>query len=265
MLSVMVKNIRILCISLKYNMLREMDNRINFLIQILFMIFNNILYVVQWCVFYSFKSQIGGYRFNDIIVLWGLSAAAYGLSHIFFENIYYIPDLIVTGKLDAYITQPINVLWNIAVSRTNPAAFGDLIYGLILAIIAIKTDLQKIILFLFFSCTGAVLLTSFAILATSLTFWIRRGEEIAHNLERSIMIASVYPAGIFSGWIKVALFTIIPVGFVVYLPVQVILTFNFCQCSLVVLFTVALAYLSHYVFYKGLNRYCSSNLMGSKI
>ncbi|MDR0405004.1 MAG: ABC-2 family transporter protein [Oscillospiraceae bacterium] len=265
MLNELKKNIKILAINLKYNMAKEMENRTSFVSQVIFILLNNALYIVQWLVFYRLKSTIGGYSFDNILILWALGAASYGISHLFFENVYYIPELISNGKLDAYITQPLNVLWNVSVSKTKPSAFGDLLYGIVLAIISIGADFQKIFLFMLFSCLGAIILTSFSILASSLTFWIKRGEQIAHNLDFSIRIASLYPEGIFNNFIKVILYTIVPTGFIIYLPIRIILNFNLISMISVILFASFFALLAFYVFNKGLKKYSSSNLMSARI
>ena len=64
---------------------------------------------------------------------------------------------------------------------------------------------------------------------------------------------------------KIILYTIIPVGFANYLPVKVISNFNpliTIAITLVTLFLITIAFL---VFYKGLKRYSSSNLMIARI
>lgn len=265
MLGELKKNIKILLINFKYNMVKEIENRSAFILQIIFMALNNAVYIVQWVVYYSLKNTIGGYSFDDILILWALGATSFGISHIFFENVYYIPELISNGKLDSYITQPLNVLWNISVSKTKPSAFGDLLYGIILAIMSSGTDFTKIFLFMLFSCFGAIILTSFSILAASFTFWLKKGDEIAHNLNFSIRIASMYPEGIFNNLIKIILYTIVPVGFIIYLPIRIILNFNFISMVSVVSFALVLVFIAFYVFNEGLKKYSSSNLMSVKV
>ncbi|MEM6338308.1 MAG: ABC-2 family transporter protein [Pseudomonadota bacterium] len=259
------KNIAILFINFKYNLAKEMENRSSFILQIIFMVVNNSLFILQWIVFFSLKPTIGGYNFDNILILWALSATSFGISHVFFENVYYIPELISNGNIDSYITQPVNVLWNISVSKTKPSAFGDVLYGIILAIISIGPDFKKLLLFMMFSCSGAIILTSFSILAASLTFWLKRGEEIAHNLAFSIRIASVYPEGIFNNLIKIVLYTIVPVGFIVYFPVKIILNFNFISMLFLILLALSFALIAFYVFNRGLKQYSSSNLISVKI
>lgn len=265
MLSNLKKNIKILKIYFKYNVAKEMENRGSFLLQIIFMMFNDASFIVQWFVFFSLKNIIGGYDFKSILLLWALTSTTYGISHIFFENVYSIPELIINGKLDAYITQPLNVLWNVSLSKTNPLAFGDLIYGITLAIISVGTDLKKIILFMLFAFMGGIILTAFSALIGSLVFWLKRGEQFVHSLIFAVTVSGTYPEGVFKGVTKLLFYTIIPIGFIVYTPLKIILSFNIVLLFCLFLITILFVFLSFYAFKKGLKRYSSSNLMNARV
>ena len=76
---------------------------------------------------------------------------------------------------------------------------------------------------------------------------------------------STYPEGIFKGLIKILLYTIIPIGFVNYLPIRLVTKFNIVGFIVVILFTIVMISLAFIIFYKGLKRYSSSNLMNARI
>ncbi len=259
------KNFKILKMSFIYNILKEMENRGSFLSQIIFMTINNIFFIVQWFVFFGFKKIIVGYNFNDILMLWALVSASCGIAHLFFENVFYIPEIITTGKLDAYITQPLNVLWNVSISKTNPSALGDLINGFILAFFAVGINLYKILLFLLFLILGGISIASFSALCGSLVFWFKRGEGIPHNLYFSIVMAGTYPEGVFNGFVKFLFYTVIPVGFMLYMPLKTICSLKLTYFATVLLFDVLLVILTFFVFNNGLRRYSSSNLINNRV
>jgi len=265
MLSKFKRNIKILQIYLKYNIVKEMENRGSFISQMLFMILNDASFLIQWFIFFSFKDTIGGYDFKDILMLWALIAAIYGVSHIFFENVYCIPELISNGKLDVYITQPLNILWNISISKTNPSAFGDLIYGIILSIISSGLNFYKIISFILFSILGGITLTAFSALMGSLTFWLKRGDQLGNSLNFAILVSGVYPEGIFKNITKLLFYTIIPTGFIVYTPLRIISKFNLVSFMVVFFSMLLFVLVAFYVFHKGLKKYSSSNLMNTRV
>ena len=116
-------------------------------------------------------------------------------------------------------------------------------------------------LFVLFAITGSLILTSIAIILGSLSFWINKSDFIADTGNNLMTQFATYPDGIFKGVVKVLLYTLIPVGLTVYIPVSVIGKFNTYLFLLVIGVTVLLVSLSFLIFYKGLKRYSSSNLM----
>ena len=76
---------------------------------------------------------------------------------------------------------------------------------------------------------------------------------------------STYPDGIFKGIVRLLLYTLIPVGFVVYMPLHIILHFNLWNILMTTGFTAFIIFLAFIIFYKGLRRYSSSSLMSARI
>lgn len=74
-----------------------------------------------------------------------------------------------------------------------------------------------------------------------------------------------YPEGIFNKAIKIFLYTIVPVGIANYMPLQIIINFNVINLLIVIGCTVLIVALAFIIFYRGLRRYSSSNLMSARI
>lgn len=256
--------VKILFLSIRYNIMREMTNRGTFLTNIIFMILNNASFIIQWLILFQLKKDIGGYQMNDVLALWALTASTYGLSHIFFLRAYQLSDLIINGKLDAFLVQPKSVILSVITSATSAPAIGDLLYGYIIILI-FHCEIKKIVLFTYFTITGAVILTAFAVIFGSLSFWIVKGDIIADNLNEASISFSTYPEGIFKGIVKIFLYTIIPVGLVIYIPLNVILNFQFITLLFITAFTIMISLFACFLFNRGLKRYSSSNLMSARI
>lgn len=103
-------------------------------------------------------------------------------------------------------------------------------------------------------------MTSFAVLAHSLSFWLGRSERLANQLSEALLSFSLYPEGIFSVTTRVVLYTH-SAGFVAYLPVRILDEFTLARVGLLLCFALALAVLARFVFYRGLKRYESGNLV----
>ena len=106
MLTVVKNQLWVCALAVKYNIMREMLNKVTFLTNILFMMFNNATFIVQWVILLRLREDVGGYTMREVMLLWGLAASSFGLSRLLFARVFSLPELIVNGKLDAYLVQP---------------------------------------------------------------------------------------------------------------------------------------------------------------
>ena len=259
-----VKNqLKVTRLSIKYALIKEMLNRATFISNIFFMILNNASFIIQWLILFSIKDSVGGYTFKQVILLWGMAASTFGISHFLFKRSYTLSDTINSGKLDAALVQPKNVLISIITSDVETSALGDILYSFIMLCI-FGLSIKTILLFIFFSICGAIMLTCIAVILGSLSFWFNRSDQIADTGNGLMTSFATYPEGIFDGLIKILLYTIVPIGFINYLPVQIMTEFDLNNTLLVLLITLLFILLAFLIFYKGLKRYSSSNLMEAR-
>ena len=260
-----VKNqIKISLLSIKYALMREMLNKVTFITNIIFMILNNASFVVQWLVLYSLKDNVGGYTFKQVLLLWGMAAGTFGVSRFFFKKAFSLSETINNGKLDSFLVQPKNVLLSAITTDVEPSALGDLLYAYIMLFIYGFT-LEKFLLFTLFISTGGLIVVAIAVILGSLSFWFNKTDIIA-DVGNSLMTNfATYPDGIFKGLVKGLLYTLIPVGIVNYIPVKVITEFDLGLTLIVIGVTIFAITLAFIVFFKGLKKYSSSNLMIARI
>ena len=114
----------------------------------------------------------------------------------------------------------------------------------------------RLLLFLLFTVTGAVILAAFALLLGSLSFWFLRADAFAQHMVNSSISFATYPDGIFHGAARFLLFQILPVGMV---------EFDWGSLARILFYTVLICALAVVVFYRGLRRYASSNLMEARM
>ena len=260
-----VKNqFKISFLTIKYALIREMLNKTTFFMNIVFMILNNASFIIQMLILFSLKENVGGYTFDQMLLLWGISASTFGVAHFFFKKAFNLSDIINNGKLDSFLVQPKNVLISAITTDVETSAIGDLLYGFIILCVYGLT-LRNFTLFSLFSICGGLILVSIAVILGSLSFWFRRSDIISDTGNSLMVNFSTYPDGIFKGLAKLILFTILPVGFTVYIPVHVISDFNIYMFFMVIGITILLVSFAFFMFYRGLRRYSSSNLMIARI
>lgn len=233
-----VKNqLRVCLLSLKYNIMREMVNKVTFLTNVCFMVLNNASILVQWFILFRLREDVGGYTLREIMLLWGLTSASFGLSHILFARAFSLSELIIKGKLDSYLVQPKNVLVSVITSSTHVSAIGDFLYGVLL-IGFCGLGLGEWLLAFLFTVTGTVIFTAFALLLGSLSFWLLRMDMLENQVVMGMAVW--HPVHIIGGF-----------------DVRMLVTVTGYACLLL---SAAVA-----VFYRGLRRYASGNLMEARL
>lgn len=264
MLTEVRKQVRVTRLAIKYALMKEMLNKVTFTTNIVFMLLNNASFIIQWVVLYSLKDNVGGYSFKQVLLLWGLAALTYGFSRFFFKRAFTLSDIITSGKLDAFLVQPKNVLVSAITTDVEASALGDMLYGYIMLCI-FGLSIKNIFLFTLFGISGGLILTSVAVIFGSLSFWFNKADMIADTGNGLTTNFATYPEGIFKGSIKILFYTIIPIGFANYLPLSVMSDFNIYNFAYIILFTSVVVALAFLVFERGLRRYSSTNLMSARI
>lgn len=260
-----VKNqLKVTCQSIKYALQREMLNKVTFISNIIFMILNNACFIVQWVILYSIKDDVGGYTFKQVLLLWGIAAMTYGISRFFFKDAFELSEIINSGKLDNYLIQPKNVLISCITSSVEVSALGDMIYGFIMLCV-FGLSIKNIVLFLFCTILGGLVIVSIAIIFASLSFWFSRTEMVSNTINSMMTNLATYPEGIFKGIIKVVFYTILPLGITTYLPVQILSNINIVSIIYLIIGAFIFISLAFIIFYKGLKRYSSTNLMNVRV
>lgn len=259
-------NLRLLLRYFSVNLQSSMEYKSNFLIQSFGMVLNNASFILYWWVLFSkMGNTIGGYSFKQVLVIWAIASSGFGVSQVVFGNAMRMSDLIVDGQLDGYLLQPKNVLWNLLISRTSISAWGDFLYGVALFAFAMPFTLYNWGLFFLFVLLAGFLMTAVVVLANTLTFYLGRANAIAGLVPDFLITMTIYPEGIFGGKIRFLLYTILPAGFISYIPVRLLHQFSSRYLVYLLAFDAAFIVLTFWVFHRGLKQYESGNLMQSRI
>jgi ABC-2 type transport system permease protein len=240
-----------------------MEYKKAFLLQSLGMMLNNGAFVVFWAViFKKFAAPFAavGVQFSEVMLIWALASSSYGLMHVLAGGAGELSSYIINGQLDLYLLYPKSPLFTIAASRSVTSAWGDLAYGFALFALFVPVTPLSLLSFCLFTALSGLFFMSLLVLAHSLSFWWGNGEEFADTLFGGMITFSIYPEKIFSAEAKFLLFSVIPVGFLMFLPVRVILKFDPLPLAAVVAANIALLLLAALVFKRGLRRYESGNL-----
>jgi ABC-2 type transport system permease protein len=265
MLMEVKKSLKLMGHYLKFNISSVMEYRVSFLVQCFGMILNNSAFIFFWWILFENVNTIGGYGFKDEMMLWALMSTSFGLCFVVFGNVNQITRMIINGELDTYLLQPKDPLINILCSKTIVSAWGDTLYGVILFFIIKGFDVGSFLLFLLFSITGALIFASVLVTFHALSFYAGNTDGLAQTVTEFFISFSIYPEGIFNNAVKSILYTVIPVAFIVYIPAKVINQFSLIMILEVLGVALLWMILAYTIFYKGLKRYESGNLIINKL
>ena len=247
----------------KVNLQSAMEYRVSFVTQVVFMFLNDIIWLLFWIIFFAKFTVINNWQFTDLVFMYAVIDSSWGLLGMFFGNFRTIAGVVRDGKLDFYLTLPKEELTHVLVSRSRFHAFGDLLFGIVLAIIFVP--IVKVPLLIALIILSAIILLSFAIILGSLSFYMGSAVEVANQGMMGVLSFGSYPFSVFSGYTKFLLLTVIPAGFISGIPAELLRQFSWEWFSYMILAAVVLFVIAIVMFKKGIKRYESGNLINARV
>ena len=244
------------------NLQASMEYRVSFWMQIVTMIANDSLWLFFWWTFFHQFPLTHGWRSTDIVILWAVAACGFGIGMGVFGNARQLSALIMNGGLDAYLGMPRYALLHVCIATSEPTAWGDIIFALGAYILLLHPDLAHFALFVLLALLVACIFTSFVVLLGCLAFFLGNTEGLAQQVLGALISFSTYPMNIFTGVVRLLLFTVVPAGFVSFVPLQLLHQFTWPLLLGMAGFTILIVALAAGTFRLGLQRYESGNLLG---
>ncbi|GLX68184.1 ABC transporter permease [Paenibacillus glycanilyticus] len=246
----------------KLNLAGAMEFRFSFLLTVGTMIANNIVWIIFWGMYFERFPVLNGWTMQDVMMMWAAAAGGFGIMSIFFGNATRLANLIVTGQLDVFLSQPKPVLLNVLISRMSVSAIGDLVFAIFIFVGFGDVSLFGTLKFALALLLSTMIFIFFCVLAGCLSFWLGNTEGLSFQLFNALLTFATYPTGIFKGFGRIVLFTVIPAGFISSMPVSLIrevdLPFLYGASATAAVLCLA----GILLFYRGLSRYTSGNMMG---
>ncbi len=226
------------------------------------MMLNNLLYFAMWWIFFDRFEEVRGWRFEDMCVLYGVVGSGYGLAVALTGGVRELARRIVDGDLDPYLTQPKNALIHAVGSKGFASGWGDVASGtLLIGVSGVVGPFELPLVALAIALSASVFLAT-GIVIQSMAFWLGRIETLARTIWEFLITFSLYPPTIFAGALRVVLFTLVPAGFIGFLPSSLVRDFSWLSLLAAAAGLLAYALLATVVFRAGLRRYESGNRFG---
>lgn len=238
----------------------QLEYRGAFASQVVAMFINDGVWVAFWALFFTRFPVIRGWSVNDVITIWAITAAGFGIAYAVFGNGLGLADLITRGQLDAWMLYPRALLPHLLLGRMHATAWGDMLFGYAVYIGFVRPDLVHLLMFTGLTLSVAMLFVGFAVLSGSLSFYLGNASSVSQQWQFALITFSTYPSILFEGAIKLVLYTVIPAGFVSYLPIEALRQLSPGYAALALAGSLGVLIVGTLVFYRGLRRYESGNL-----
>jgi ABC-2 type transport system permease protein len=230
-------------------------DRTNFLLQSLSMVVNNGFMLVLWFMFFAGFHSVGGWKLSDMALLIGLIMSIVGVAGIAFGGYRDMAATILSGEIDALLTQPRSVLARLLSRDSNPSGWGDFATAVAILVAFAGLSWRDLPLFAVGWLSGLIIYISVAVTFASLAFGIAGARSLARDMTEFVILVSTYPGSIFSGASKLIIYTLLPAGFIVLAPVRLLRQPSFETLAIVIGAAAAYAAIAVGAFHVGLKRY----------
>ncbi|MFZ2150671.1 MAG: ABC-2 family transporter protein [Candidatus Absconditicoccaceae bacterium] len=252
---------------LKFAFKEQLEYRLNFFLGIITMVINDFIFLAIFIIFLGYFTGTG-LSFGNFLLIHSIIAFQYAIVNGVFSNIGDLPSIIEEGKLDYYLSFPVNTLKFIVLSKIKVHNLGDVLFALASMIIYaiyfyegawyifVSKRFVIVIVALFFAA-------GLFIMIGSVSFRLQKGSKVRDLFQSFFLVFGSYPPTIFkSDKLVFVLISMIGLYPGVYLPYQMIIG-NASMLDRIILFVSgALMFLiGIWIFKRGLRRYSSGNLV----
>ena len=174
-------------------------------------------------ILFQKASQLKGWRFEEVIFLYGFSLIPYGLFNIVSLNLYdFGNNYIIEGKFDRVLLRPVSSLFQVLFETFRIESFQEVATGTFCVWWAshrlhVPWTPLKIAMLLFFGICAAVIYVSIFLILSTVSFWFEDRIGV-HPPVWNVIAFGRYPLSIYSGAVQFFLCWIVPFGLASFYP-----------------------------------------------
>lgn len=174
-------------------------------------------------ILFQKASQLKGWRFEEVVFLYGFSLIPYGIFNVISLNLYdFGNNYIIEGKFDRVLLRPVSSLFQVLFEAFRIESFQEVFTGTFCMWWATRrlhipwTPFKFAMLFFFGLCAAIIYVSIFLILST-VSFWFEDRIGV-HPPVWNVIAFGRYPLSIYSGAVQFFLCWIIPFGLASFYP-----------------------------------------------
>ncbi len=206
----------------------RMQYRSDFLVGIVSVfILNFVNLALIWVIIARFQS-LAGWDYWEIVLLYAMWLLSHSLYATFFWHVVLLEEDILHGRFDQFLVRPCSPFIQFLGREFNYMGVADVIFATTAFTLAYNNlglhwTLAKWAFFGVALLAGLVIETCIAWIIGCISFWTGRSRAIFSVSLRFSMLTQQYPIDIFGQWYRVFVTGFLPLAFMNYFPLTILL------------------------------------------
>lgn len=243
---------------------RYLENRINTFANVMATAISIFITIIFINVIFTHTQTLNGWSQSQLLFLLGISRVLLSLySALFQRSINRMPDYIRSGELDILLIKPLSAQFFLSFRLSRPFELFNAIAGFVLVAYALNqldlviSTINVVALIVGLIC-GMVILYSIHYLLATLSIWIVNFYSLG-VIFYLITNPLFLPTNIYGKTVSLVLTYIVPLGFIVMIPVQIFLNFSYSLLLIEIVLATILILLSILFWNFALRHYTSAS------
>ena len=249
----------------RVSVLGEVAYRANFIIQLFQSLLSLGISLIGLAVIFSYTDSLGGWRPDEVLALVGVYFLVGGIIGLLIQpGMEDFIESVRNGTLDFDLTKPEDAQFLVSIQRADIWRLIDIIMGLAVLGIALVRMGERVgggeaAVFILMLVAGGVIIYSFWLILSTLSFWFVRVENILVVFQ-SMYEAGRWPISLYPGWLRYGLTFIIPVAFATTVPAEALTgRLTWVTLTIAVALAVVIFMLSRFFWRAGLRHYSGTS------
>ena len=202
--------------------------RVSFALDLTAQTFGQTIELFAIFVVFTQVSSLGGFSADEVLLIFGLAACAFGLADLCVGQVEKLPAYIRTGEFDVMLLRPLGTLpqllsADIALKRVGRVGVGLVVYLWSLNRLELAWTPLRALVAVTAPLVGAVILGALWVAANAVSFWVVDGREVANAVTYGSNFTTSYPITVYGPWLRRLMCYAVPGAFVAYFPALALL------------------------------------------
>lgn len=206
----------------------RMQYRSDFLAGVFGVIILNLVNLSLISILIGRFQALAGWRFWDIVMLYAMWLLSHSVYAVFFWHLVLLDEDILHGRFDQYLVRPCSPLIQFLGREINYMGVADIIFAtaafsLAYSNLDLSWSLSQWAFFAIALLAGLVIEISISWIIGAVSFWTGRSRALFSISIRFSVLSQQYPIDIFGYWYRVFVTGFLPIAFMNYYPLTILL------------------------------------------